>query len=41
MAGQMSGSERPEVGLAPAAEAAAPSGGGNKLSTAQPEVCMS
>lgn len=42
MAGQTSGPERPDAGSAPATEAAAPSGGGgNKLSTAQPEVCVS
>lgn len=41
MAGQASGPERPDTGSAPAAEAAAPSGGGNKLSTAQPEVRVS
>lgn len=44
MAGQASGPERPDGGsaaAAAAAEAAAPGAGSSKLSTAQPEVCVS
>lgn len=50
MAGKASGPDRPEAAATPAAEAAATvaaatahsaAGGGGKLSTAQPQVCLS
>lgn len=49
MAGKASGPDRPEAAATPAAEAAAAaaaaapaaSGGSSKLSTAQPQVCLS